>query len=528
MSKLLQKLDTVGLLLLIAAALYYSVNNVLDKWAMGLALLGGVSIVVGLIANYKRIMLTLGKRSTKYFSNYVVSVALVLGLVAGLNFIGQRHSKRFDMTKMGRFTLAPQTTQILGKLDKDLEIKVFFPGGDYPPMKELLTQYRAASRHVRFEFVDPDKRPEIAKQYGVTEYRTFQNPFTGSTLKTGTVLILYGGKQEKIEKRDQEIREEDLTNVIIKVGRTEAKTVYFVQGHGEKDLEDSERGGYSGAKKGLEKEGYKVSVLNLAGEAKVPDDAKVLVLAGPKSEPFPKEFEFINNFLNRGGGLLVMVDPSPSPSLAAFLKEWQVAPDNDIILDISGAGRLMGAGPSIPIVFKYEPHEITNRFKAQMTFFPMARSIQSPKEASSGITVTTLFKSNDDSWGETDLKNTNATFDAKADLKGPLPMAVAVNKEIKPAADNAAAVKARMVVIGNSDFAANPYFEMQGNGNLFMNMVGWLAQEEDLISIRAKAPEDRKVILSQSQQRMLQFFTLVFLPGAVLVAGIIVFTRRRR
>ncbi len=139
MSKLLQKLDTLGLLLLIAAALYYSVNNIWDKWAIGLALLGGVSIVVGLVANYKQIMLTLGKRSTKYFSNYVVSVALVLGLVAGLNFIGQRHSKRFDLTAIGRFTLAPQTTQILGKLDKDLEIKVFFPGGDYPPMKELLT-----------------------------------------------------------------------------------------------------------------------------------------------------------------------------------------------------------------------------------------------------------------------------------------------------------------------------------------------------------------------------------------------------
>ncbi len=101
----------------------------------------------------------------------------------------------------------------------------------------------------------------------VTEYRTFQNPFTGSSLKIGTVVDTYGGKQEKIEKRDQEIREEDLTNAIIKVGRTEAKTVYFVQGHGEKDLEDTERGGYSGVKKGLEREGYKVAVLNLAGEA---------------------------------------------------------------------------------------------------------------------------------------------------------------------------------------------------------------------------------------------------------------------
>jgi ABC-type uncharacterized transport system involved in gliding motility auxiliary subunit len=107
-------------------------------------------------------------------------------------------------------------------------------------------------------------------------------------------------------------------------------------------------------------------------------------------------------------------------------------------------------------------------------------------------------------------------------------MAVAVSKEIKPAAENNPAVTARMVVIGNSDFAAVPYFQMQGNGNLFLNMVSWLAQEEDLISIRPKAPEDRKMIMSAGQQRALEILVLIILPGAVLVSGIIVWTRRRR
>lgn len=288
MSKILQKLDTIGLLLLIATAVRYSVNNIWDIWTTVLAVLGGIAVALGLFANYKQIMTTLGKRSTKYFTNYVVSVVLVLALVAGLNFLGQRHSKRFDMTASGRYTLAPQTTQIVSKLKNDVDIKVFFPGGEYAPMKDLLAQYRAASRHVRFEFIDPDKRPEVAKQYGVTEYRTFQNPFTGASLKTGTIVISYSGRQEKIEKRDQEIREEDLTNAIIKVERTETKAVYFVEGHGEKSLADTERGGYSGVKAGLEKEGFKVGGINLASETKVPMDAKVLVIAGPKPSPFPR------------------------------------------------------------------------------------------------------------------------------------------------------------------------------------------------------------------------------------------------
>jgi len=528
MTKYLQKLDTVGFLLLVAAAIMFTVRNVWDVWTYAMAVAGAVLIVAGLVANYRQIMATLGKRSTKYITNYAVSVVLVIALVAGLNFVGQRHSKRFDLTGIGRFTLAPQTTQILGKLDQDLDIKAFFPGGTYGPVNELLTEFKGASRHVRYEFVDPDKNPEIAKQHGVTVYGTFSNPFTGSSMKSGTVVLSYGGRQEKVEKRSEEVKEEDLTNAIIKLQRTETKTIYFVQGHGEWDIADTERGGYAEAKSGLEKEGFKVSSINLASQASVPADAKVLVLAGPKTEPFPKEFEFINDFLNKGGGVLAMVDPSPSASLAPFLKDWQVTPENDIVLDVSGAGRLLGAGPSIPLVLQYESQVITSRMKGQMTFFPYARSFSTAGETASGFTVEPLFKSNENSWGETDLKNQNASFDEKSDLKGPLTLAVAVSKEVQPASEGKPALKARLVVVGDSDFAGIPYFQSQGNGNLFMNMVSWLAQDEDLISIRPKDPVDRKIVLSESQSRMLQLFSLVFLPGAVLVLGIAVWTRRRR
>ncbi len=187
----------------------------------------------------------------------------------------------------------------------------------------------------------------------------------------------------------------------------------------------------------------------------------------------------------------------------------------------------MGAGPTIPLVLRYETHKITERLTG-MTFFPLVRSVEPSKESVSGVTVETLFKSNANSWGETDLKNPDATFDEKADLKGPLSLAVAVTKEVKPASDKGPAVKARMVVVGNSNFAINAYFSAQRNGDLFLNMVSWLAQEEDLISIRPKSPQDRRIILSQSQQSMLRLLTVFILPGAVLVAGIMVWARRRR
>ena len=526
MKRLLQKLDTLGLLLLVAAAIYYSVTNLWDKWSLGLAIAGGVFILVGLVANYQQILASLGKRSTKYATNYVVSVVLVVALVSGVNFIGKRHPRRLDLTSTGRFTLAPQTTQILQKLNKTLDIKAFFPGGDYPPLKELLVEYQTRSGHVRYEFIDPDRQPALAKQFDVSTYGTFSNPFTGTQMKFGTVVLVAGDRREKIEKRSEEVREEDLTNSIIKVLRTEMKKVYFVEGHGEKSPEDTERKGCSEAKKGLESQGFRVETTNLASQAKVPDDAKVAVMAGPTTAPFEQEMQFVNGFLNRGGGFLLMVDPPPAPGLEGFLKSWGVQVDNDVVLDVSGAGRLMGAGPQIPLVLRYESHKITDRFKA-MTFFPLARSVGPTKETVSGVTVESLFKSNANSWGETDLRGAEASFDEKKDLKGPLSLAVAVTKEVKPATEKEPAVKARMVVVGDSDFAANGYLQ-QGNGNLFLNMVSWLAQEEDLISIRPKSPEDRRVLLSQSQQRMLLYLTVIVLPGSVLIAGITVWTRRRR
>jgi ABC-type uncharacterized transport system involved in gliding motility auxiliary subunit len=528
MKKYLQKLDTLGLLLLVAAFIWYSVSNVWEKWNLGLAIAGGALVIVGIAANYRQILDSLGKRSTKYASNYVISLVLVIAIVSGLNYIGQRHIKRFDTTGSSRFTLAPQTTQVLSKLNKDIDIKAFFPGGDYAPLKELLLEYKTTSSRVHYEFIDPDRQPDVAKQYDVSVYGTFNNPLTGSQLKYGTVVVLFGGRKEKIEKRSEEVQEQDLTNAIIKAGRSETKTIYFIEGHDEKDPSAAEQTGYSEAKKALEEQGYKIGTLNLVSEGKVPDDAKVLVEAGPKREPFPQELQFLNDFLNKGkGGLLVMVDPSPAPSLQGFLKGWGVQVDNDLVLDVSGVGRLMGAGPSIPLVRAYENHKITDRFRA-MTFFPLTRSIQPDKAPPSGITVDTLFKSDANSWGETNLSSREASYDPGADLKGPLPLAVAATKELKPESDKGPATKARVVVVGTSNFPIDSYFGNQGNGNLFLNMISWLAQDEDLISIRPKPPEDRRILLSQSQLSLLRLLTIFVLPGIVLIIGIAVVVNRRR
>jgi ABC-type uncharacterized transport system involved in gliding motility auxiliary subunit len=529
MKKYLQKLDALGLLLLVVAVIWYSVSNIWGAWNLGLAIAGGIMVLIGLAANYRQILASFGKRSTKYAGNYVISVVLVIAIVFGVNYIGQKHTKRFDMTASGRFTLAPQTIQVLDSLDQKVDIKAFFPGGDSAPLRELLVEYRTESGQIEFEFIDPDRQPDVARQYDVSSYGVLPNPFTGTQIKYGTVIVSYGDRTEKIEKRSEEVEEEDLTNAIIKTTRTEAKKIYFVQGHGEKDPTASDNAeGYSAAREALEDEGYVVDTLVLAAEGSVPDDAKVLIMAGPELAPFPEELEFINDFLNKGGGgLLLLVDPSPAPSFDSLLKDWGIQADDDLVLDVGGAGRLMGTGPTMPLVIDYETHAITNRFDA-MTFFPFTRSIRPSDEVPDNVSVEPLFNSSDNSWGETNFDNPEAEYNPEQDLEGPLSLAVAASKEIEPSSDEEPGINSRMVVAGTSNFSINAYFPQQGNGNLFLNMVSWLAQEEDLISIRPKPQDDRRMLLSQSQLTMIMLLSIVILPGIALVAGIAVVVNRRR
>ncbi len=527
MKKLLQKLDTLGLLLLVAAAIWYSVTNLWSLWNISLGIIGGLCILTGIAVNYRQILASLGKRSTKYAFNYVLSLILVVAIVSGLNFVGQRHPKRFDLTAEGQYTLAPQTVKILNNLNQDVDIKAFFSGGEYGPLKELITEYRTISSRIHLEFIDPDRQPDVARQNEVEIYGVYQNPLTGSQLRFGTVVISAGDRKERIEKRSEEVLEQDLTNAIIKALRTETPKVYFVRGHAEKDPEDNEQRGYSDAKKAMQDQGYLVDSVNLVEAGQVPEDATALIMAGPEREPFEQELNYINDYLAKGGGVLILTDPEPSPSLEGFLKEWGVQVDNNLVLDVSGVGQLMGTGPSIPLVTSYESHAITDRFEA-MTFFPLTRSVQPMDSPPEGVTVETLFKSNPNSWGETDLSTPEAQLDPETDLEGPLPLAVAVKKEIKAATEETPAVHARMVVAGTSNFPINAYFSAQGNGNLFLNMISWLAQDDDLISIRPKDPEDRRIVLSQSQLSLIRLFVIFLFPGIVLVAGIVVVVNRRR
>ena len=473
-------------------------------------------------------------RTTRYGSNTAVTILLALAILVLVNFVSARRSSRLDVSAGRQFSLSEQTEKILRNLDRDINITAFYTQDHYRriPAEDTLNEYAQQSSKIRLTFIDPTSKPGLADAYKIKQ--------------NGTVVFESGEKREDVESYQNE--EQDFTSAILKLLATEQKKLYFLDGHGERDIDGYDDDSYGDLKKIIEADNYQVEKLALASQPSIPADCSLLVIAGPKKPLLPQEEEAIAEYLNAGGKAMIMVDPAPSPSLVGLLREWGIEVRDDIILD--GFGQTLFGDPSVPVTVKYEFHTITDPIARVMTFFPMARSLAPIAEAREDIEVTQLVKTSDDSWGELDtealLSERRAGYNEGRDLKGPMCMAVAVILKQKSEVEHAASLfieepssipdqppeettkeKRVLVIVGDSDFATNKYLQ-QGNPDFFMNSVNWLTEEEELISIRPKDQEQARVRgLTGGQLRSVTYTSIFAIPFLVLMAGVGVWWKRR-
>jgi ABC-type uncharacterized transport system involved in gliding motility auxiliary subunit len=493
-----------GSALLAGGFVRYNVQQELTTANKALMISGGVLLLAALIGNFREVFGFFGSRGGKLGTN---TLALVLGFAAILgllNFLSSRHSKRWDWTPEKLYTLSDETKKVAGGLKQTVRVIRFDKKSGPDPLRDTMTEYRKLSSEITYETVDPQERPDVAKEYGVR--------------RMGEVVLASGTRTEHLKDTD----EQSLTNGILKVTSAKQKTVCFVQGHGEKSLKGDDAQGYSRVQQGLEGENYAVKPVNLVEAKGVPSDCDVLVVAGPKTTYFPEEVQNIQKYLSAGGKALVMVDPETDPQLGALLADWNIALGNNIVLDVSGMGQIIGAGPAVPLVTNYGSHAITEGFQNQMTFFPLARTVAAADKKKSDPQVTELLLTSERSFAKNnfDPKQKELSFVKGKDDAGPLTLGVATQR-------TEGAKSARLVVMGNSSFADNAYFKMQRNGDLFLNTVNWLALDENLISIRPKSPTNRRLTFTAAQQTLFYWFSLVFLPGIVIVTGGVLWWKRR-
>ncbi len=271
----------------------------------------------------------------------------------------------------------------------------------------------------------------------------------------------------------------------------------------------------------LKNEGYTTKTVNLVSEGAVPADCSVLVVAGPKQALFPQETQMVGKYLDGGGKALMLFDPETDPKIGDVLQSWNVALGSNVVIDASGVGRMFGTGPAVPLVVDYGTSPITRNFNGTMTFFPLARTVSiADKSKATPLDETELLKTSERSFTVPNLKTKQVTYDPAKDNAGPLSLGVSAERKADVAGGTPGQAKdARLVVIGNSSFAANQWAGLQRNSDLFLNTVNWLAQDEDLISIRPKSATNRRVILTETQQRELFWLSLIFLPGIVHSIG---------
>jgi len=452
-------------------------------------------------------------RQTQYAAYAAVYITIVIAALILVNFLAQRYSKAYDSTSNKRFSLSEQTEKIVKNLSKDVNATYVDKASGFRTAKDLLDRYQALSPKLHVKYIDPTTDPVSAQASGVRA--------------AGTLAVEAGARRDEAKS----ITEEEITGALIRVLKEGERNVCFTSGLGEHSVDDTSPSSYSGVKEVAERSNYKVRSISLLEKPEVPKDCTVLVVGGPRRDYPEAVAGAIKTYVEGGGRGLFMLDPplkgmredvAENPELVKVLSGWGVTPTNEIVLDVSGAGRFFRMGPEIPLVASYESQPIVRDLKETASAMPLSRPLD-VKASEGKATTEKLFSSMDKSFA----KNVNAikgeiAIDPEKDKKGPFVLGVAGKYN-----NGVPNHEGRFVVFGSASFASNGYLKFGGNRDIVGNALNWLAADEELISIRPKDPEDRRIQLTNRQMGVVRYTTLILLPLLIALAGFSVWWQRR-
>lgn len=450
-------------------------------------------------------------RQTKYAAYATLYIVVTLAVVTVANVLANRYDKSFDATSNKRYSLSEQTVKVVKGLKQDAHITYFDQGTRFQQAKDKLDLYANLSPKVHVEYVDPDKKPEVAREAGIKNY--------------GTTIVQIGANKNEAKGTS----EEDITGAFIRDLKHTARMVCFVTGSGEHQIDDTTRTGYSGFKDLLGKDDYQAKSINLLEKAEVPGDCTVVVVGGPSGDYQQPEVDALKKYVEDGGRAMFLLDPplkmgrediADNDALSGLLASWGVTPNKDLILDMNPIGQLAGLGPQVALVTKYESQPIVNEMKGSATGFPLSRSLDTKN--GDKTTVEKLFDTSETSLATTKLNSPSVDPSDPKNKKGPLTLAAAGS--YKTGKENA---QGRFVVVGSSQWAANSFLRFNGNRDLALNAMNWLSSDEDLISIRPKEPEDRRITMTKAQMNWVRITSQFLFPLVVVIAGFSVWWRRR-
>jgi ABC-type uncharacterized transport system involved in gliding motility auxiliary subunit len=453
---------------------------------------------------------TVAARQAQYGATASLYTVIVIAALVLVNWLGNRYNKPLDTTSNKRFTLSQETKKVVDSLKTDATITYLDRPSGFDQAKALLDRYANLSRKIHVQYVDLVRNPTIATAFGVRS--------------AGTAFVTIGARREEAKA----ITEEAITGAFVKDLKGVRK-VCVVSGSGERQLEDTQGAGLSQFKTLLERDNYQAEKVTLLDKTHVPDDCTVLVIAGPKNDYTSNEISAIKSYVENGGRALFLLDPpldfqrehiGENAGLTSLLASWGVTLDKDLVLEQNAIGQIVGVGPEVPLVANYESQPIVADLKDHYTGFPVTRSLQ--VKNGDKTSVEKLFSTTDTAIATSKLSSSEVNPQDPDNRKGPFVLGAAGNYTTgKPSNPG------RFVVIGTSGFLSNSMLHFQANPDLALNAINWLASDEELISIRPKPPEDRRLNVTQRQMNVFAYFVLIALPLMIIVGGISIYLKRR-
>ena len=470
---------------------------------------------------------------------------LVCSFSVGLNTLSITHFKRYDITEDRKFTLSPETISYIQELQEPMRIIVTQSTDEsssdlkanFTDIKNLIKEYeyeaqKSGSGPIISDYVNVFQQrrraQELVKEFGINQPNLV---IFASENKHRIITPDEVYKMEEMEKtafRGEQI----FTSALLDVSSPDGNSIYFLKGHGELDISSVDPiAGLSQLTEELKQRNFNVNTLDLTTpESRIPEDADLLVLAGPKQPLLVREITILKDYLGeKAGRLIILIDPATNNNLGDLFYQWGVLAEDMIMLD-SGPDFMMNGGDLL--LRRFDPdHPITESIakNSQSVVVGLSRPIRADIGApiDDRLTVKPIVGGSETSWGERFYREQGQIgFDENVDLKGPVSVVVVSERSIS--SDLGIDIPGgRMVVFGTSNLITNSRLNVLGNFSLILNTLNWALDRNNLLSIAPKPIDRLHITLSQEEMKKLRLALWFLLPGCSAIFGTFICWLRR-
>jgi ABC-type uncharacterized transport system involved in gliding motility auxiliary subunit len=517
----------LGLLTLLVGLIILVLRSEIKYAAWSILALGVFLLAIAFVLDFRRVSSAVTGRRGKFSTGSTVMVFVFIGIVLMVNTISIGNYHRLDTTALSQFTLASKTKDALAQLNMPVKAICFFvPQNPYQTdsyATYLLEEYQNYTDKLSIEVIDPEEKPEIARQYNISDY---------------SIIVFESEKHRRMVYPEEIMAQAEFafTSAILEVTGTVQKKIYFLTGHNETSI----NGDYSYVYQGLLDNLYKVESLDLMVSGAIPQDCTALVIAAPQTSLNSLEFDIIKNYLENSGWVMILTNPDSSPDIKELVSEWWINIENGTLIDPSAYVSPNKDTPIVPRTQNYFGSYLSD------TYFPGAAVITPQADYPDDVYLAPIVWTSGASWIESNFDpKEEPEFNEGTDVKGSQAIGVFITVippeeteeqttetenipgETTKEETNVEVIEPRLIVFGDSDFASNAHCYNGDNGNLFLNSIELLTTGKELISIEHKVLSYRSMVIGPEETSFIQISSIGLLPLLVLICGGIIWWRRR-